>query len=303
MTGPRRWSLLLILGTDLSAVIAALAILPTITVIVGLPLTLLAPGAALLLAVDPYSRQARGAQRLMWIVAASLGTVIMGGLLLNLAGGLTRTHWLVLITVDVLVLSVVGWFRGAPQAAVADASDDVLPPTQSDAVPGDTGSQASAPARKVLTVRQAILLVVTLLVVTGALLLSLRTAAFASRETFVSAWIVTEPVNHPWSTTAQVGVMNHQGHRSRLVVEEVIGRSAPQRQTITLDNGQTWRFEVRRNGGEPVSVTVLSSAHAKRPLASVRLAKPVPAGHRTTSTTSTTKPAATTNPTTGTAPH
>jgi hypothetical protein len=73
----------------------------------------------------------------------------------------------------------------------------------------------------------------------------------------------------------------------------VIGRAAPEQQKITLDDGQTWHLRVQRNAGEPVVVTVLSGAHSKAPLASVSLAKPVPARPKT-STTTTNKPTATT---------
>ena len=302
MTATRRSSLLLILGTDLCAALAALSVLPAITVIAGLPLVLYAPGAAFLLAVDPHRRQVKGVQRLMWTVAASLGTVIMSGLLLNLFGGLTRTHWLVLLTVVVLILAIVGWFRGASRAEPATETGDGAVPSALGPVDSDTEPESSTGPSHPAGIRQAALLMATAGVVAGALLLSLHSAAVASRESFVQAWIVTQPVNDIWSTSAQMGVTNHEGHRSQFVVEEVIGRSAPQQQKITLDDAQTWHLRVQRNAGEPVVVTVLSGAHSKAPLASVSLAQPVPARPKT-STTTTNKPTATTATTATTSPH
>lgn len=300
MTTPRRTSLLLIAGTDLCAAVAALAILPAITVIAGLPIAFYAPGAALLLAIDPHKRHVRGAQRVMWTVAGSIGTVIAGGLLLNVIGGLTRTSWLLFLTIDVLILCIVGWVRGASpdDLDVPDGSNSIPTATDMSFLDPDASSEDEEP-RKPVGLRQIALLIATAGVVAVALVLSIHSSAVASRESFVQAWILTQPANDKWSTSAQFGLTNHEGERKRLIVDIAIGHSATQEKTITLDDGQTWHLGIRRKGGEPVQVSVFTDTHVRQPLASVSLAQPVVAHPKaksgstpTTTSTTTTKPAA-----------
>ena len=111
LTTPRRFISLLVVLTALCAILAAVSSVGAVDIVFGLPLALFLPGAALVWAIDPWGRQVKGPERIMWSFGSSIGIVILGGLLLNLTGGLTRQHWLILISAVVAVSAVAAWVR------------------------------------------------------------------------------------------------------------------------------------------------------------------------------------------------
>jgi hypothetical protein len=314
LSSPRRSSIAIIVGADVCALVAALATQPVVTVVFGLPLALILPGAALVLAVDPWRRQVRGAQRLMWTVAASLGLVVFGGLLLNVLGGLTQTSWLILITSSVLLLGVVAWFRGGPSTAGADrwradTAEEISSVGTEEVEEGaallvgnsDSAEQRGSAnrSRHPVGIRQVALLLAAAVVAAGGMWLSVSSASTSSRESFVQAWILTQPVDDPGSTKVHFGITNYEGRRTQFILNETIGRSSPSQQVITLDDRQSWRAEILRKSGEQVVVTVRLTSHPQTTVATVQLA--VPSKHvgvtsGSTTTTPGSKKATTTTP-------
>ncbi len=89
----------------------------------GLPLILFLPGTALVSACDPFGHQVWGVPRLLWSVGASIGSIILGGLLLNVAGGLTANHWLVLVAGGVVLFCLVSSMRVVLSGAKYSAAE------------------------------------------------------------------------------------------------------------------------------------------------------------------------------------
>ena len=261
LTTPRRFISLLVVLTALCAALAAVSSVGAVDIVFGLPLALFVPGAALVWAIDPWGHQVKGPERLMWSFGSSIGIVILGGLLLNLTGGLTRQHWLILISAVVAVCAVVGWVRSGTQAAVEDPSG---------------APEGEEPARWVtaLSLRALVLLVAAVLVVSGALVLSQRTSAESSQEHFVQAWILPQPSGNVYSTTAHLGVRNREGGPESLVIRVSVGSSHSSTWTVDLKDGQEWTHQVSRNPGERVSATVATASRPSSILAHVYLAKP-----------------------------
>src|ERR1700733_9287308 len=98
LTTPRRFISVVVALTALCATLAAVTSVAAVDIVFGLPLALFLPGAALVWAIDPWGRRVKGPERIMWSFGASIGMVILGGLLLNLTGGLTRPHSLILVS-------------------------------------------------------------------------------------------------------------------------------------------------------------------------------------------------------------
>jgi uncharacterized membrane protein len=271
-TRPRRTIVGLVATTAVCVLVAAATSNSVIDTVVGLPLFLYLPGAALVWAVDPHGRQVSGWPRLMWSIGASIGMVILGGLALNLTGGLTRPHWLVLVAAAVAVLAVVAWLRGSPQPRIETVGSDVEAPSEPSAEEGRIRS---------ISVRQGALVLGALAIVAGSLVLSLHSGAVTSREPFVQAWILPQPQANPWSTTAQTGITNHEGGPRTFVVLEAVGKATATQQVVvtqqvvTLGEGQTWVHKLTRKPGQTVRVTVALSSRPDEVLVSVNLARPV----------------------------
>jgi uncharacterized membrane protein len=260
-TAPRRVILLLVMLTAVCAAVAAASSVGAVDIVFGLPLAVFLPGAALIWAVDPWGRAVKGPERLMWSFASSIGIVILGGLLLNLIGGLTRQHWLILIGVVVAVTAVTGWLRGGDQVGEETPA-------------GRPEGEGSAHWGTALSLRSVALLVAAVLVVSGALVLSERTNTESNREHFVQAWILPQPTGNVFSTTAQLGVRNEEGDTEVLVIRVKVGSSGASTRNVELKDGQEWTRQVSRNPGQPVSATVAIASRPSTILDRVDLAKP-----------------------------
>lgn len=231
---------------------------PVVATVSGLPLVLFLPGAATVSAIDPHYLQLHGAQRVLWSVGASIGLIIAGGLLLNLTGGLTRIHWMILVTTVIVIGILIAWIR-------SEAS------SEQDGVPGSLPSRAHA----AITLRQGLLISAAIATVFVAIGISVRTDASANREHFLQAWILPYPQSDKWSTTVHVGLTNYEGVSERLVVSESVGTpSSSSQQKITLGVGRSWRLTISRKPGEPVTVTVGLASQPKQAILSVNLARP-----------------------------
>jgi uncharacterized membrane protein len=250
-----------VIATAVCAVVAAVTSVGAVDIIFGLPLAFVLPGAALVWAVDPWRRQVTGAERAMWSVGSSIGIVIMGGLLLNLTGGLTRPHWLILSSAVVAVCAVVGWLRCGTAGGEAFSA-------------GDPEREDWARWLTSLSLRPVALLLAAVLVVSGALVLSQRTSTESSREHFVQAWILPHPSGDVFSTSAQLGVRNEEGKAEALVVVVRVGSSQASSTTVDLKDGQEWTDRIARNPGQPISATVALASQSSTILDRVDLAKP-----------------------------
>jgi uncharacterized membrane protein len=237
--------------TALCAAVAAASSVGAVDIVFGLPLALFLPGAALIWAIDPWGLAVKGPERFMWSFASSIGIVILGGLLLNLTGGLTRQHWLILSSAVVAITAVAAWLRSGNRVG-------------------------EEPARWVttLSLRPVALLVAAVLVVSVALVLSQRTNTESSREHFVQAWILPQPTGNVFSTTAQLGVRNEEGDTEVLLIRVKVGSSGTSTRTVDLRDGQEWTRQVSRNPGQPVSATVAIASRPSSILDRVDLAKP-----------------------------
>jgi len=260
LTAPRRLIALLVVLTAACTALVAVSAVGVVDIVFGLPLGLFLPGAALVWAVDPWRHQIAGPERAIWSFGSSVGIMILGGLLLNLTGGLTRPHWLILSSVVVAAASLVGWVRSGERAGTETAAG------------APAGEERSRGVTRP-SLRQAALLLGAVVVVAGALVLSQRTNAESSREHFVQAWILPRPSGDIFSTTAQLGVRNEEGEPEVLVIVVKVGSSDSSR-TVDLRDGQEWTHKVARNLGQPVSATVAIASRPSSILDRVDLAKP-----------------------------
>jgi uncharacterized membrane protein len=260
LTTPRRFLLLVALLTAACVALAAAFSVGALDIVVGVPLAVLLPGAALISAIDPWHRQLQGPERVMWFVGSSIGIVIMGGLILNLTGGLTRPHWLILIAAVIGILVVVGYLRGAIQEAPAEETGPVV-----------EGSATRGLA--LLTFRPVALMVVAIVVVVGGFVLSQRSNAESTREHFVQAWILPQPTGNVYSTKATLGVRNEEGEHVSILLTVKVGR-AGSTMMVGLRDGQAWTHQISRTPGQAVSVTVALASNPSSILDRVDLAKP-----------------------------
>jgi len=260
-TAPRQVILLLVMLTALCAAVTAASSVGAVDIVFGLPLALFIPGASLIWAVDPWGLAVKGPERIMWSFASSIGIVILGGLLLNLTGGLTRQHWLILSSAVVAITAVAGWLRSGDRVG---------------GEPARAPSGEEEPARWVttLSLRSVALLVAAVLVVSGVFVLSERTNTESNREHFVQAWILPQPTGNVFSTTAQLGVRNEEGDTEVLLIRVKVGSSGTSSRTVDLRDGQEWTRQVSRNPGQPVSATVAMASRPSSILDRVDLAKP-----------------------------
>jgi hypothetical protein len=227
-------------------------------------------------ALDPFRHQVDGMLRHIWSIGASVGMVILGGLVLNLTGGLTRVHWLILITGLVVVLTAVTWVRGGGRIASDDPSEtgtDVI--AYRGAPDGARGTDGVPRVRFSLSLRQGAFLLGAVALVAGAMVLSLHSDSVATREHFVQAWVLPQPENESYSPSVQVGITNDEGKRTSFLVKELVGvKKIASHQVVVLNAGKSWTLQVTRVSGQPVQVSVALSSQPKNLLATVSLATP-----------------------------
>src|ERR1035437_1773931 len=211
--------------------------------IAGVPLVLLIPGGALIAVTHRDSKALSVSERLMWSAVASVGILVVGGLVLNLIGGLTRSSWLILSAVVVGCLGVFALLRPPPEAQVEDSLD---------ARGRRNGNETRGPVRLTFGTVAAGLLILGLVV--GSLAISqLRTPA--TRERFTQLWMV--PVSGSGgkvtpgglnSASGEIGIQNYEGGSGRFEVSLYHqGSLFPfKRWSLELQSGGRWVVDVRR---------------------------------------------------------
>lgn len=228
-------------------------------VVAGVPLIAYLPGAALVSALDRRRLQVRSIERQAWIVGASLGLDVLGGLVLNLTGGLTRTSWLIWIAAVIFGCMALNLaLRLMPRMSNETAADTLTIPE------GTAVTAAEAPGgseRQRVTVRQCLILVVAAAICVAALVLSVHTDAISSREEFVQAWVLPRPAVDVASPSVEVGIQNRMGGEQTFIVRVVVGSGQAVAFTVTLQNGESWTHVVSRHPGELVESMVSPGAH------------------------------------------
>lgn len=258
MNSPRRFAVGLMAAAIVCAALSSGPAGSAIQIATALPLVLFLPGAALALAVDPWRRRASGSQRLYWSLLGSLAATIAGGLILNLASGLTRTTWLAYLLGVVVVASVASMGRRGHYERPTLSWATCL-----------RGVRVPVPA--------ALLSIGAVMLIVGALAVSVYSSSNANREHFVQLWILPIPVGAgSTAARAEVGVTNYEGRRVRFEVSvKAPGTVLLIRRQVVLGQGQTWTYHLIRHGRVPVLATVSLASQPSRVLDSVRLASPV----------------------------
>jgi uncharacterized membrane protein len=254
-----RWSAVILLVAAIAcAVLNTRSSVWAIQISTALPLVLYLPGAALVLAVDPWRRRVKGPERLLWSLLGSIGSAIGGGLILNVASELNRTTWLAYLLAVTIAAAVATTLRGGSRDGPALSWGARL-------------RKARAPMPTVLLIIGASTLVA------AAVALSVYSSSTSNRERFVQLWILPNPAGAgATAVRAEVGVTNYEGRRLRFDVSIETPKSVLlSRQQVVLGQGQTWTYHLIRKGQLPVLATVSLASQPSRVLDSVRLASPV----------------------------
>jgi hypothetical protein len=242
-----------LVGAGAGAMAMAVAKVDALNIIAASLLVFLLPGASLLYAIDFRSESARGAERLFWSVLSSLAIAVIGGLILNVAGGLTRRNWCILLGTVVLIMGIIAFARTLRYD-------------------GSTEPRPSRERSRVFSFRNVVLFGCSALFLAAALGLSQISTARTSREHFVQLWMLPRPFEAANAATSfEVGVRNLEAKQSDFLVTV----SEP-RQTLTwtveLKQGESWSQTMSRPSGDQVDATVALASTPTRTLASVHLA-------------------------------
>lgn len=226
----------LVICSALAAVAMTLALLAPesgpLRALVALPLVLFAPGYALVAAAFPASRLTT-IERLLFSLGASLAVVALAGLLLDwTALGLRPAAWAVALGNLTLVSSLIALLRRRRQ-------------------PISTAAQC----RVSLTLRQAGMLSLAVLLVAGVILIA-RDGALQQRATgFTQLWVL--PDSAAQADSVRLGVSNREtgqvGYRLLVTASGTIIGSWPR---ITLGPDEQWQATVTLPTAQPTAATV-----------------------------------------------
>jgi uncharacterized membrane protein len=239
------------------AAICATVQLRVVDAIFACPLVLYLPGAAIVSAAGKGPSARSKSEELWWSVLASIGATILGGLILNVAGGLTRIDWLLYLSLLTIAASGVAWWRlgrhfdwrGGWHVGLSFVS---------------------------LSYRTALLAVAATALCGGAIGISVYSNATANQERFVQLWILPAPLAEgDYAGHLQVGLENHEGRTATfdVVVTTGPGRVLTSRHIELRPNG-VWKKVLTRPKRQAISATVALSTEPTRVLNSVKLAKP-----------------------------
>ena len=209
---------------------------------------LLLPGAALIRACRINTRRMPVLELIMWILLVSIGASVLGGLVLNLLGGLTRTHWIIAISVFVLACTITSIF------------------TTSGGAHSHEYSQVKTVPRRPSHFRPSALLLYLLAggVIAAAVVVA-QLSTSAARERFSQLWLV--PITHSTpdqdasQSLAQLGCHNFEGQSEQFVVSLYVGASLQpsERWSVNLRNGAQWSVDVPRPAHSSLRGTLLIS--------------------------------------------
>ena len=242
----------------------------------GLPLLLLLPGFSLFLAVNPTPKGAFSGEWLMWAVSASLGIAVLGGLVLNVLGGLTRLHWLAYIAAVVGLFSAVSLFRASESAEPAGAV--LNGKLHSDEVSGANCDRPTVRRMVYPRPRAILTLVFALLLVIGSLTLA-QLSTSATRERFAQLWLIpTSSHGGAQAVSAELGVQNFEGRSEEFdVALYQLGSSNPTSTwSVFLQNEGQWAVTISRPSETGLRATLRVGSGLRGHLQFVSLQAPGP---------------------------
>jgi uncharacterized membrane protein len=225
----------------------------------GIPMVLVIPGAALLRAFCPSKTRTSFGELVMWAVVGSVGISVLTGFVLNVAGGLTRDHWLIALATIVTTFSIVSLLREAS------------------GIVHHTNSEKHSPRERRWAVRPhfATIVAVTVASLIGVIAIVMsQLSVSASREHFAEIWLVptevqtTAVVDGP---SANFGIKNYEGDTTGFVVSLYAGGSKVMNRVITLHDGAEWNVVVKRPIGLKLRATLRVTGRSTNTIQSVAL--------------------------------
>jgi uncharacterized membrane protein len=219
-------------GSVLCAV-AALAIpLQALSLVFAAPLTLFAPGYAIV-AVTFARRKLDGPRTLLLSLALSLTTLVLGGFLLNYApGGIRGFSWAIL-----LALVVVACCRGAALRRL----------------PGSAPTLSRPSIRR----RDAALLLGGATLAAAALVLAMTTLPAKNARGFTELWVT--PQAGTVAGSAEIGVGSEEQHATSYILQTQVGSSTRVTRKFSLRPGETRAVHLSASPPQagPVPITAL----------------------------------------------
>jgi uncharacterized membrane protein len=195
--------------------LAALAIpLSAVSLLFAAPLTLFAPGYAIVAAT--FAKRSLGSQRVLLLsVALSLATLALGAFLLNyMPGGVRAISWTILLLLVVLNCCRVAALRRPPAVAPRRAPRPRIRP------------------------RDGGLLLGGALLAAAALVLAMTTLPAENARGFTELWVTPEA--GAVSGTAEIGIGSEEQHAASYILKVQLGRgSSPVLRQLTLHPGET----------------------------------------------------------------
>lgn len=218
-------------------------------------LVLLLPGVAAVNAFAGGRTVESGYERAFWVVLGSLGVTCLGGLALNLLGGLTEASWTTFLGSISVALSAVWWWRRSS---------------------GHHGPGVTGPPRSWWSQRGVLAGLVTGCLLSAALGVSVLSDHLMAQERFVQLWLLPRPGSAgAYAQSAELGLTNYEGHSSRFEVVVRLGQRVVFKRVVKLPQGGTYTHTLARPGQQRLSASVSHAASASRPLATAYLATPV----------------------------
>lgn len=210
--------------------------LPVLRVALALLFVLALPGYALSTVLFPR-QDISGLERLLFSIGMSLGTAIIGGLVLNFTPwGLQVTSWTLLLALITLVASLAAILRRRK----APASDSIQ-------------------SRFHLTVRQVIIFALAGLLVSAAIGLRREPSLPYNAQGYTSLWMLPAP--QPQQNAVLLGI--HSGefasteYRLRVILD---GKQVQEWPYINLEPGEQWQQQVILPAGHGMVFAILTRA-------------------------------------------
>ncbi len=211
-------------------VVAILPFIPReIPAVTGSALCFILTGVAVAAAFFP--RPVGGPARFAAVIACSLATGIIGGLIINIVpGGVVRFNWITYALVTTLIAYVVARARGA---------GDALEWKRANFLPLTWASGAK--------------LVASAAILTAAIVISIDTANHGEKP-FTEVWLVPDgPTHSPVGATSAVfGMKSHESSNQEFTVVINTGSQTTTRR-VNLAPKQVWSQAIRVDGEKPAA--------------------------------------------------
>jgi hypothetical protein len=271
---PERNLFVIILLTALCVILCGVGHTTIASTAGAVPLILILPGWAMLVAVDPDAEYVRTASRVFWITVASIVITMAGGFILNVTGGLTHTAWVIYLSVSIVFLVLIAATRLVIRSRSRVSPGPSQASTAADVISAQGGAEAE-PGRAAVSIRSGAALVVSLGLLIGAVLLSQRSVD-ANRPQFLELSLVPGSLSsHPIDDDARLAISNRTGAEENLILKVQAGTSTSMRVSISLTPGATWSKVVDRKSGENLTATVSTQSNPAKILRSVSLRSPL----------------------------